>query len=109
MGDWAATAAFLSLVPGGGGGRSSRTRSDCWLATRSRSRVFDDLYQLGRDDDGEYGRGTLLGEYLRSRDGWLAHEVSLTGLLPIARNGGNDTRRPGTTALTKGSDGRGAV
>ncbi|MFF9914908.1 hypothetical protein [Streptomyces sp. NPDC013457] len=35
--------------------------------------------------------GTLLGEYCRSRDGWLAHEVSLAGLLPIARNGGSDT------------------
>ncbi|MFD5890564.1 SMI1/KNR4 family protein [Streptomyces sp. NPDC060334] len=52
---------------------------------------FDDLYQLGRDGDGEYGWGTLLGEYRRSREGWLAGEVSLTGLLPIARNGGNDT------------------
>ncbi|MFF0288148.1 SMI1/KNR4 family protein [Streptomyces sp. NPDC005262] len=52
---------------------------------------FDDLYQLGRDGDGEYGWGTLLGEYRRSRDGWLAGEVSLTGLLPIARNGGSDT------------------
>ncbi|MCY0934571.1 SMI1/KNR4 family protein [Streptomyces sp. H34-S4] len=52
---------------------------------------FDDLYQLGRDDAGEYGWGTLLGEYRRSRDGWLAENVSLTGLLPIARNGGSDT------------------
>ncbi|AWW41850.1 MULTISPECIES: SMI1/KNR4 family protein [Streptomyces] len=52
---------------------------------------FDDLYQLGRDDDGDYGWGTLLGEYRRSRDGWLAQEVSLAGLLPIARNGGSDT------------------
>ncbi|MCX5409667.1 SMI1/KNR4 family protein [Streptomyces sp. NBC_00335] len=52
---------------------------------------FDDLYQLGRDGDGEYGWGTLLGEYRRSRQGWLADEVSLTGLLPIARNGGSDT------------------
>lgn len=52
---------------------------------------FDDLYQLGRDGDGEYGWGTLLGEYRRSRDGWLAENVSLTGLLPIARNGGSDT------------------
>lgn len=52
---------------------------------------FDDLYQLGRDNDDEYGWGTLLGEYRRSRDGWLAHEVSLAGLLPIARNGGSDT------------------
>ncbi|UYQ66197.1 SMI1/KNR4 family protein [Streptomyces peucetius] len=52
---------------------------------------FDDLCQLGRDDAGEYGWGTLLGEYRRSRDGWLAEDVSLTGLLPIARNGGSDT------------------
>ncbi|MFD4370749.1 SMI1/KNR4 family protein [Streptomyces sp. NPDC058486] len=52
---------------------------------------FDDLYQLGRDDEGAYGWGTLLGEYRRSRDGWLAGEVSPAGLLPIARNGGSDT------------------
>ncbi|MFE2095287.1 SMI1/KNR4 family protein [Streptomyces sp. NPDC059460] len=52
---------------------------------------FDDLYQPGRDDKGEYGWGTLLGEYRRSRDGWLAKEISLVGLLPIARNGGSDT------------------
>ncbi|MFF2307937.1 SMI1/KNR4 family protein [Streptomyces sp. NPDC058128] len=52
---------------------------------------FDDLYQLGRDDAGEYGWGTLLGEYRRSRDGGLAREISLAGLLPIARNGGSDT------------------
>ncbi|GHF10838.1 hypothetical protein GCM10014715_78110 [Streptomyces spiralis] len=52
---------------------------------------FDDLYQLGRDEDGEYGWGTLVGEYRRSRDGGLAKEVPLAGLLPIARNGGSDT------------------
>ncbi|MFJ6564255.1 SMI1/KNR4 family protein [Streptomyces sp. NPDC091412] len=52
---------------------------------------FDDLYQLGRDDDGEYGWGTLLGEYRCSRDGWLADGLSLATLLPIARNGGSDT------------------
>ncbi|MFE6855169.1 SMI1/KNR4 family protein [Streptomyces sp. NPDC057674] len=52
---------------------------------------FDDLHQLGRDDAGEYGWGTLSGEYRRSRGGWLAREVSLAGLLPIARNGGSDT------------------
>ncbi|MFE4177272.1 SMI1/KNR4 family protein [Streptomyces sp. NPDC056909] len=52
---------------------------------------FDDLYQLGRDNAGEYGWGTLLGEYRRSRDGWLAENVPLTGLLPIARNGSSDT------------------
>lgn len=52
---------------------------------------FDQLYRLGRDRDGDYGWGTLLGEYRRSREGWLAGEVSLVGLLPIARNGGSDT------------------
>ncbi|MEY9850006.1 hypothetical protein [Streptacidiphilus sp. MAP5-3] len=35
--------------------------------------------------------GISLGEYRRSRVGWLAENVSLTGLLPIARNGGSDT------------------
>ncbi|MEV4557108.1 hypothetical protein AB0K51_08930 [Kitasatospora sp. NPDC049285] len=38
---------------------------------------FDDLYQLGRDDTGEYAWRILLGE--------------LTDLLPIAHNGGSDT------------------
>ncbi|MFD8589036.1 SMI1/KNR4 family protein [Streptomyces sp. NPDC059637] len=52
---------------------------------------FGDLHRLGRDDAGEYGWGTLLGEYRRSRDVWLAENVSSTGLLPIARNGGGDT------------------
>ncbi|MEV4976671.1 SMI1/KNR4 family protein [Streptomyces scopuliridis] len=52
---------------------------------------FDDLYRLGRDDAGEYGWGTLLGEYRRSRDRRLAENVPVTGLLPIARNGGSDT------------------
>ncbi|MEU8763195.1 SMI1/KNR4 family protein [Streptomyces sp. NPDC048659] len=52
---------------------------------------FDELYGLGRDDAGAYGWGTLLGEYRRSREGGLAENVSLTGLLPIARDGGGDT------------------
>ncbi|WP_448317042.1 SMI1/KNR4 family protein [Streptomyces sp. CO7] len=51
---------------------------------------FGELHHLGRDDADEYGWGTLLGEYRRSRDGWLAENVPLTGLLPVARNGGND-------------------
>jgi hypothetical protein len=62
---------------------------------------FDSVYRLGRDDAGEYGWGTLLGEYRRSRDGWLAENVPLTGLLPIARSGGSDVLfldlNPGTT------------
>ncbi|MGW4651192.1 SMI1/KNR4 family protein [Kitasatospora sp. NPDC004289] len=52
---------------------------------------FDDLHRLGRDEGGEYGYGTLLGEYRRLSGWWLAREVSLSGLLPIARNGGSDT------------------
>ncbi|MFD4483328.1 SMI1/KNR4 family protein [Streptomyces sp. NPDC058471] len=52
---------------------------------------FDSLYQLGRDGGGEYGYGTLLGEFRHASEGWLADEVSLVGLLPIARNGGSDT------------------
>ncbi|WP_199549914.1 SMI1/KNR4 family protein [Streptomyces sp. N35] len=52
---------------------------------------FDDLYRLGRDDKGEYSWGTLIGEYRRSRNGRLADELPLGGLLPIARNGGSDT------------------
>lgn len=52
---------------------------------------FDDLYQLGSDSAGGNSSGTLLSVYRRSRDGWLAENVSLTGLLPIACNGGGDT------------------
>ncbi|MEU9702144.1 SMI1/KNR4 family protein [Streptomyces sp. NPDC047981] len=63
---------------------------------------FDDLYRLGRDAEGEYGWGTLLGEYRRSREGWLARGVSTTGLLPIARNGGNDTLFLDLNPLTHG-------
>ncbi|MGW4087759.1 SMI1/KNR4 family protein [Streptomyces sp. NPDC004822] len=51
---------------------------------------FDCLYQLGRNDAGEYGWGTLLGEYRHSRSERPAENVPPTGLLPIARNGGND-------------------
>ncbi|MCB5163907.1 SMI1/KNR4 family protein [Streptomyces bambusae] len=52
---------------------------------------FDALYQPGRNADGEYGWGTLLGEYRRSRTWQLPDEVPLAGLLPVARNGGGDT------------------
>jgi hypothetical protein len=52
---------------------------------------FNDLYRLGRDEHGDYGYGTLLGEYRNNASWWLASEVSLHGLLPIARNGGSDT------------------
>lgn len=52
---------------------------------------FGELHRLGRDSAGEYGYGTLLGEYRRSRHWLLAEGVSLSGLLPIARNGGDDT------------------
>ncbi|MDF6045424.1 hypothetical protein LRD69_25405 [Streptomyces sp. JH14] len=46
--------------------------------------------------------GTLLGEYLHSRDWWIAQKVSLTGLLPIARNAGNDTLFPDLNPATHG-------
>ena len=52
---------------------------------------FNELYQLGRGGEGDYGYGTLLGEYRNNSSWWLAAEVSLDGLLPIARNGGSDT------------------
>lgn len=52
---------------------------------------FNELYRLGRGEDGDYGYGTLLGEYRGGSSGWLAAEVPLDGLLPIARNGGGDT------------------
>ncbi|MGW3512246.1 SMI1/KNR4 family protein [Streptomyces sp. NPDC000994] len=81
---------YRSFLEAGGG--EGLTYSVCLPACEpERVQSFDDLYQLGRDGDGEYGWGTLLGEYRRSRDGWLADEVSLAGLLPIARNGGSDT------------------
>jgi hypothetical protein len=35
---------------------------------------FDELYRLGRDDDGEYGFGTLLGEYRHQPERWFAKE-----------------------------------
>lgn len=52
---------------------------------------FNDLYRLGRNSQGEYGYGSLLGEYRHKSGWWPADEVSLEGLLPIARNGGSDT------------------
>ncbi|MFI6937721.1 SMI1/KNR4 family protein [Streptomyces sp. NPDC050418] len=52
---------------------------------------FDELHRLGRNRKDEYGWGTLVGEYQKSREWWLADEVPLAGLLPIARNGGSDT------------------
>ncbi|MEU7377231.1 SMI1/KNR4 family protein [Streptomyces albidoflavus] len=51
---------------------------------------FNRLYRLGRDEHGEYGWGTLLGEYRRGEELW--HEVfGHPGLLPVARNDGGDT------------------
>ncbi|MGW4376918.1 SMI1/KNR4 family protein [Streptomyces albidoflavus] len=51
---------------------------------------FNRLYRLGRDEHGEHGWGTLLGEYRRGEELW--HEVfGHPGLLPVARNDGGDT------------------
>jgi len=64
---------------------------------------FSELYRLGHDEKGEYGYGTLLGEYRRQSGGWLDSEVSLDGLLPIARNGGGDTLFLDLNPATHGS------
>lgn len=51
---------------------------------------FSDLHLLGRDQHGEYGWGTLLGEYRRLPQSWLAEHLPVASLLPIARTGGGD-------------------
>jgi SMI1 / KNR4 family (SUKH-1) len=50
---------------------------------------FSDLYRLGHDEHGEYGFGTLLGEY-RSLQTWPTGHLPVATLLPIARTGGED-------------------
>jgi hypothetical protein len=54
------------------------------------SASFCDLYRLGADEAGGYGWETLLGEYRRQSHWWLAKEIPLQALLPIARTGGED-------------------
>jgi hypothetical protein len=49
--------------------------------------AFSDLYRAGRDDRGEYGFGTLTGEYRQ----WAKIIGAGRALLPIAHNGGGDT------------------
>jgi hypothetical protein len=51
---------------------------------------FSDLHLLGRDQHGEYGWETLLGEYRRLPGSWLAQHLPVATLLPIARTGGDD-------------------
>jgi hypothetical protein len=51
---------------------------------------FSDLYRLGCDEDGEYGFGTLLGEYRFLPQTELAEHLPAASLLPIARTGGED-------------------
>jgi hypothetical protein len=51
---------------------------------------FSDLYRLGRDEKGEYGFGTLLGEYRSLPRRWLAEHLPVATLLPIARGSGGD-------------------
>jgi SMI1 / KNR4 family (SUKH-1) len=51
---------------------------------------FSDLHRLGRDRQGEYGWGTLLGEYRRLPQSWLAGHLPVATLLPVARTGGGD-------------------
>jgi hypothetical protein len=51
---------------------------------------FSNLHLLGRDQHGEYGWETLLGEYRRLPGSWLAQHLPVATLLPIARTGGDD-------------------
>jgi hypothetical protein len=51
---------------------------------------FADLYRLGHDDDGEYGLGTLLGQYRFLSQTGLVEHLPMATLLPIARTGGED-------------------
>jgi hypothetical protein len=51
---------------------------------------FSNLHLLGRDQHGEYGWKTLLGEYRRLPGSWLAQHLPVATLLPIARTGGDD-------------------
>jgi SMI1-KNR4 cell-wall len=51
---------------------------------------FSDLHRLGSDQHGEYGWGTLVGEYRELPHSWLAQHLSVATLLPIACTGGGD-------------------
>jgi hypothetical protein len=51
---------------------------------------FSDLYRLGRDRDGGYGFGSLLGEYRFLPETELAEHLPVATLLPVARTGGED-------------------
>jgi SMI1 / KNR4 family (SUKH-1) len=51
---------------------------------------FCNLYRLGRDKQGAYGWGTLLGEYRQLPHSWLAGQLPVTTLLPVACTGGGD-------------------
>ena len=79
----AAYRAFLEVAHGGSLDYSVRVPS----GPDGEAIVFSDLYHAGRDDQGEYGFGTLLGEY------WHWAQIIGAGrvLLPVARDGGGDT------------------
>jgi hypothetical protein len=51
---------------------------------------FCNLYRLGRVEHGDYGWGSLLGEYRQLPYSWLAGQLPVTTLLPIACTGGGD-------------------
>jgi hypothetical protein len=51
---------------------------------------YSDLYRLGRDEEGGYGLGTLLGQYRWLPQTVLAEHLPVATLLPIARTGGED-------------------
>jgi hypothetical protein len=52
---------------------------------------FTDVHQVGRDQRGEYGYGTLLGEYRRHAESAAVGQLPVEDLLPIAVDGGGDT------------------
>ncbi|UMP05394.1 SMI1/KNR4 family protein [Amycolatopsis sp. EV170708-02-1] len=79
--------AFIGLANGG------RLEYDIRVPPGDAGEVvgFTELYQVGRDQRGEYGYSTLLGQCRRRKDWWLAEHISMEWLLPIAGSGGNDT------------------
>jgi SMI1 / KNR4 family (SUKH-1) len=79
--------AFLELANGGTMEYSIRLPA----ASGGETISFDDVYRIGKDQHGEYGYGTLVGEYRRRSQCWWANEIPVASLLPVARDGGGDT------------------
>ena len=80
-------AAYRAFLEVGGGRLEYAVHLPAWAPEPLQS--FNRLYRPGRDEHGEHGWGTLLGEYRRGEELW--HEVfGHPGLLPRARNDGGD-------------------